>query len=502
MRALQVIILAAGGGTRMKSDLPKVLHPVCGRPMIAYALDLAAASGVKQPIVVLGGETAEHVKPHLPKEVTLVVQKTPLGTGDAVLAAKRSVGGFSGELLILYADTLLIRRTTIQRLIESHCKFNATCTLLTAHLADPSGYGRIVREATGLITKVVEEADANAQQRAIREVNVGPLCAKAQPLFEALANVRPSAVKREWYLTQAVDVLAKREGTRFQTVRVEEAAEALGVNSRVDLSRATHIIRQRIADSHLQNGVTIVDPSTTFIDHGVTIGRDTTIHPCTVIESGVSIGKRCSIGPFARLRSGVAVGDETRLGNFVELVRTRIGHRVHISHVTYLGDTTVEDDVNIGAGTITANFDGTSKRPTSIGKGAFIGCDTVLIAPVKVGPGAVTGAGSVIPKDHDVPPRGVVVGVPAHLLPSDGARNAAKRPTTEARASIRPVLAKTTTAHRPTVKRQAAVVKKRTAVRKPQAKPRPARAKRAAARKSSRRPPARRLVARSRAHRR
>ncbi|MBI3322850.1 MAG: bifunctional N-acetylglucosamine-1-phosphate uridyltransferase/glucosamine-1-phosphate acetyltransferase [Candidatus Omnitrophica bacterium] len=440
MRNLQAVILAAGGSTRMKSETPKVLHPICGRPMIAYALDLTAASGVRAPVVILG-EHAEAVKPHLPKEAKVVIQKAPGGTGDAVLSAKRALGGLSGDLLILYADTPLLRRTTIQRLIETHAKSDATCTLLTAHLADPSGYGRIVRDAAGAIVGVVEEAEANAQQRAIREINVGPICAKAQPLYEALAGLHPSTVKKERYLTQAAALLAQREGTKFQTVKIEEIAESLGVNARADLIRAGKIIRKRIIEAHVHNGVTIVDPETTFIDHGVSIGQDTTIHPCTVIESGASIGKRCTIGPFARLRRGVALEDDVRVGNFVELVRTKVGDRVRINHVTYLGDATVEDDVNIGAGTITANFDGTNKLPTTIGKGAFIGCDTILIAPVKVGPGAVTGAGSVIPKQHDVPPRGVVVGVPAralardgkaggpaHLLQGDGAPKAAARP--------------------------------------------------------------------------
>ena len=503
MRSLQVMILAAGGGTRMKSGLPKVLHPVCGRPMIAYALDLAAASGIKQPIIVLGGETADQIRPHLPKEVTIVVQKTPLGTGDAVLTAKRAVGG-AGDVLILYADTLLIRRTTIQRLIESHYKSSATCTLLTAHLADPSGYGRVVREPTGQMIGVVEESEANVQQRAIREINVGPLCAKAQPLFESLTNVKPSVVKKEWYLTQAVALLAQREGAKFQTVRVEEASEALGVNSRTELTRAAATIRQRIVAGHLHNGVTIMDPATTFIDHGVTIGHDTTIHPCTVIESGVSIGKRCTIGPFARLRSGVAVADETRVGNFVELVRAKIGGRVHINHVTYLGDTTVEDDVNIGAGTITANFDGRNKLPTIIGKGAFIGCDTVLIAPVKVGAGAVTGAGSVIPKDHDVPPRGVVVGVPAHQLQTDGAGKAAPRPAPQAKTLSRPTLTKKPARKRPTLNTRAPVVKHRAAGKKPHPKTRLVRVKRVTARTPVRRPapPRRTVAARRRARRR
>ena len=440
MSAAQAVILAAGAGTRMKSSTPKVLHPLCGRPMIAYALDVAAGSGVKKPIVVVNGHQAELIKPHLPKEATLVIQQKPLGTGDAVLAAKRALGGFSGDLLVLYADTPLIRRLTIQRLIEAHRKSNATCTLLTTHLADPAGYGRIVRDAAGLITGIVEEADANTQQRAIREVNVGPLCVKTQAVLAALATVGQSHTTKEWYLTQAISALARQEGTKFQTIRLDNALEALGVNSRTDLVKAAKLIRLRLIDHHLQNGVTVVDPETTFIDHGVTIGQDTVVWPGTVIESGVTIGKRCTIGPFARLRRGVSIGDDTRVGNFVELVRATIGSQVRVNHVTYLGDTTVDDQVNIGAGTITANFDGADKHATAIGKGAFIGCDTVLIAPVTVGPGAVTGAGSVIPKGHDVPPKSVVLGVPAHVMNAKPAASKAtinQRPKAAARTGAR-----------------------------------------------------------------
>ncbi len=487
MKVLHVVILAAGGGTRMKSELPKVLHPMCGRPMIAYALDLAAATGVKQPVVVLG-ESADQIAPHLPKEAKVVIQRKPLGTGDAVVAAKRSLGGLTGDTLILYADTPLLRRTTIQRLIEAHHKSGATCTFLTTHLADPTGYGRILREPSGTISSIVEEADATATQRAIREVNAGPLCINTQLLFEALASVQPSGVKKEWHLTKAVAILAKRDGTKFQAVRVDEATEAMGVNSRLDLARTSGIIRQRIIEGHLNNGVMIVEPHATFIDHGVSIGQDTVIYPGTVIESGVHIGRRCSVGPFARLRRGVTLADEVRVGNFVELVRTKVGTRVRINHVAYLGDTTIEEDVNIGAGTITANFDGEKKLPTTIGKGAFVGCDTILVAPVKVGPGAVTGAGSVIPKGHDVPPGGVVVGVPAHPfegraaksgLPSsldDGAKPAA--------VSRRPVAGRTPLARRPA------------------AKPSPKRPLKKAAPKAARRrakPKARRGVARRRA---
>ncbi len=414
MRMLHAVILAAGEGTRMKSGVPKVLHAICGRPMIAYALDLAASAGIKQPIVVLG-RAAALVKPVLPTEARVAIQATPLGTADAMLAAKKAVGA-SGSVLILYADTPLLRRTTVQKLIETHFKTGATCTLLTAHLADPSGYGRIQRNEHGQVIGVIEESEAGAAQGAIREINVGPLVCQVQGLWEALAAIKPGATRHELYLTQAVAHLARQEGAKIQTARVEEVSEALGINARNELARAIGVIRQRLIDAHLHNGVTIEDPQTTVIDHGVTIGVDTVIHPSTVIETGVAIGKRCSIGPFARLRSGVMVGDEVRIGNFAELVRTKVGSRVRINHVSYLGDATVEDDVNIGAGAITANYDGKNKYPTTIGKGAFIGSDTVLIAPVKVGPSAVTGAGSVVPKAHDVPAHGVVVGVPARPL--------------------------------------------------------------------------------------
>jgi len=416
MRSVQAVILAAGSGTRMKSAIPKVLHPICGRPMIAYALDVAAALGVKQPVVIVG-DAAEQIQPHLSKGAKLVIQKQPLGTGDALLCARKALAGCSGDLVILYADTPLLRRTTVQRLLEAHHRANATCTLLTATLADPTGYGRIVREAAGEIAGVVEEAEANQTQRAIREINVGPIVVKAPALFEALAAVGPSqTAKKEWYLTHAIGLIAKQPAAKVQAIRVEHANEALGINTRVELVRAMGIIRQRILESHLGSGVTILDPHTTYIDHGVMIGQDTVVHPGSVIESGVTIGRRCTIGPYARLRRGVMVEDDAHIGNFVELVRTTIGRNVRIHHVSYLGDTTVEDDVNIGAGTITANFDGTDKQPTTIGKGAFIGCDTILVAPVRIGSGAVTGAGSVIPKGHDVPNRGVVVGVPARPL--------------------------------------------------------------------------------------
>ena len=434
MSALNAIILAAGRGTRMKSETAKVLHLICGRPMIHIALDIATSVGVKQPLVVLS-KGAQDIKARLPKDAKVVIQSQPLGTGDAVLAAKRLLGSMAGDLLILYADTPLLRRSTVHRLIETHRKANATCTLLAAHLANPTGYGRIVRDANAAVSEVVEEVEANMAQRAIREINVGPICAKASALFEALSNVKPGKAGKEWYLTQAVELIAQQPGAKIQTARVESATEAEGVNSRIDLAKATTILRERILEQHMLNGVTLLDPKTTYIDFGVTIGQDTLIAPGTVIESGVTIGKRCAIGPYAHLRHGVTVADDARIGNFAELVRTSVGHRVRVNHMSYLGDTTIDDDVNIGAGTITANYDGEAKHPTKIGKGAFIGSDTILIAPVEIGQGAVTGAGSVVPKEHHVPPRGVVAGVPARLLNGKAAQPSVAAPRAKARAT-------------------------------------------------------------------
>lgn len=415
MTTLRAIILAAGEGTRMKSAKPKVLHMICGRPMIAYALNLVASVGVKQPVVVLG-HGADAVKSILPKEAKLVIQKQQDGTGDAVLAAKHLLGGMTGDVLILYADTPLLRRTTVQQMIQSHHKHRTTATLLTANLANPSGYGRIRRNELGQVDGIVEEVEANAALRVSREINVGPLVCKITALFEGLAAVNPSGSTKELYLTRVIEHIAKQEGAKIQTVRVEEVAEALGINSRIQLAKAIGVIRQRVVDSHLQGGVTIVDSQTTFIDHGVSIGPDTIIHPYTVIESGVTIGRRCTVGPFARLRGGVALADDVEVGNFVELVRTKVSRHVRVKHFSYLGDASVEEYVNVGAGTITANYDGREKHQTLIGKGAFIGSNTVLVAPVKIGAGATTGAGCVVPSGHDVPPRSVVVGVPARVL--------------------------------------------------------------------------------------
>jgi bifunctional UDP-N-acetylglucosamine pyrophosphorylase/glucosamine-1-phosphate N-acetyltransferase len=322
----------------------------------------------------------------------------------------------AGDLLVLYADTPLLRRTTVQKLIETHFKTGSTCTLLAAHLADPSGYGRILRNETNQIIGIVEDAEAKTAQRSGREVNVGPLVCKLLAVMDALAAIKAAPSKKEFYITDIVSHVARQEGAKIQATRVEEIAEALGVNSRAELARAIRVTRQRIADAHMHNGVTIEDPDTTFIDHGVSIGADTLIRPCSVIESGVSIGKRCTIGPFARLRSGVTIADESRVGNFAELVRAKVASRVRINHVSYLGDAIVDEEANIGAGVITANYDGKTKHQTRIGKRAFIGSDTVLIAPVSVGAQAVTGAGSVVTREHNVPAKGVVVGVPARAL--------------------------------------------------------------------------------------
>jgi bifunctional UDP-N-acetylglucosamine pyrophosphorylase/glucosamine-1-phosphate N-acetyltransferase len=414
MSALHAIILAAGQGKRMKSSMPKVLHPICGRPMILYSVEMALYAGVKQPIVVLGPDS-EEIQKVLPKAVKVAIQEKPQGTGDAVLCARKVLNASMGNVLILYADAPLLRRTTIQNLIESHAKSSAACTLLTAHLADPTGYGRILRNEFGQVSGIAEETDANSQQRAIREVNIGPLVCKLSSMIEALEQIQPSGATKELYLTQVVNALAAA-GKKINVAHASDVWESLGINSRVELAKATGIVRQRLIELHLTRGVTVEDPNNTYIEHNVDIGQDTVIRPGCYIESGVVIGKRCTIGPYAHLRKGVVIGNDTRVGNFAELVRTQVGERVKINHVSYLGDAVVGDDVNIGAGTITANFNGVEKSQTTIGKGAFIGSDTVLVAPVEVGAGASTGAGCVVPKGQNVPARAVVVGVPARRL--------------------------------------------------------------------------------------
>ena len=408
--------MAAGEGTRMKSALPKVLQKVSGKPMLEYMLGLLQQLEVKRCVVVLGHQ-AQMVKEFLKggTKVKTVRQKKLLGSADALWQAKSSFVNFKGHLLVVYGDTPLVSYPSLKKLLQWHRSSGATCSILTAISKNPTGFGRIVRGEDNRVDRIVEEQDADTYEKAIGEINVNAYCFKARELFSALKEVKPNNTKQEYYLTDIIEILIKRKA-KVETILAQDENEAFGVNSRRDLIRANAIINRRNIEELISSGVTVIDPATTYIYTDVKIGRDSVIHPHTIIEGGVKIGRECQIGPFARLRSGCVLEDEVEIGNFVEVVRSKVGLGSKIKHHSYIGDATVGKAVNIGAGTITANYDGQKKNRTIIGDGAFIGVGTILIAPLKIGKRAVTGAGSVVTKDKNVPAGATVVGVPAKIL--------------------------------------------------------------------------------------
>lgn len=407
------VILAAGLGTRMKSDVPKVLHDILGKPIIRHIIDSLKAAGLTE-IVTVAGYGGSSLK-DAAADTKIVLQRQLSGSADAVNTAKSKIGKYSGDVLVICGDTPLIRTDTIKKLLEKHKASGAALTVLTAKLKDPTGYGRIVRQDNGMVSRIVEEVDAGLYEEVINEINVGTYCFKADSLFQALAEVKADNPKKEYFLTDTIGILHKK-GAKIESLISEDPAEAVGINSRKDLAEATAILKNRILDEIMALGVTIEDTATTTVYPGVKIGRDSVIRPNTVIESGVEIGRRCHIGPFARIRSGVWLGDNVEVGNFVELVRTRLGDNTKVKHHAYLGDTITGKCVNVGAGTITANYDGRKKNRTIIEDGAFIGVNSVLIAPVRISAFATVGAGCVVPKNHNVPKGATVVGVPARIF--------------------------------------------------------------------------------------
>jgi bifunctional UDP-N-acetylglucosamine pyrophosphorylase/glucosamine-1-phosphate N-acetyltransferase len=415
MRNIAAIVLAAGEGTRMKSSIPKVLHPICGKPMIKYLIDNLNSIGI-QKIIVIVGHMAELVKKNL-RGVKCVTQPSLLGTADAVVRVKRELlkDKKIQSILVVYGDIPLLSITTLKKLVDRHISTKSGCTLLVSKLKNPTGYGRLLRSNNGRIVKIIEELDASIYEKVIEEINVGAYCFNKDELFKALEKIRPENRKKEYYLTDTIEILAK-SNILVDSVETDDQHEFLGVNTRNDLIRAEEVVRRRILGRIMQEGVTVVDPNNTYVEEDVEIGRDTVIYPYTFIDNGVKIGSNCNIGPFARLRQGVMLADEVSVGNFVEIVRSRIGKYTRIRHQCYIGDTTIGKFVNIGAGTIVANYDGKHKHKTIIEDNAFIGSGTILIAPVKIHKGAVTGAGSVVTKNHDVPPGKTVVGVPAKII--------------------------------------------------------------------------------------
>ncbi|HXG60175.1 MAG TPA: NTP transferase domain-containing protein [Planctomycetota bacterium] len=410
---VKAVVLAAGKGVRMKSERAKVLHEVLGRPVLDYVLRHLRAAGVEDIVLVVGHQ-ADRVRAAAPG-CRCVEQKEQKGTGHALLSAEPALAGFSGDLFVLAGDAPLIGPNTLRRMLDEHRRAGRDATFLSACLDDPTGYGRVLRDrATGRFLRFVEEADAAPEQKNIPECNSGAYVLRAPAIFEALREVRPDNAKGEIYLTDALAVLASR-GRPVDACRSQNPAEIYGINTRRDLVAVTNFLRWKILEHHMDGGVTVVDPSTTFIEDDVTIGADTVIHPFTVIRRGVSIGRGCEVGPFSHLRPGTVLEDGAEIGNFVEVKKSRVGPHSKAKHLTYLGDAVLGAHVNIGAGTITANYDGVSKHPTIIEDGVQTGSHTVLVAPVRVGKGAKTGAGAVVAKG-EVPPGAVVVGVPARPL--------------------------------------------------------------------------------------
>jgi len=426
-RLRTVVILAAGQGTRTRSSTPKVLFDVCGIPSLCHLIELARSIGVSDAADIRVVVPAEHaaIAKVVAEDATLVVQDPPLGTGHAVRAAlsagSSTAAVTAGELVVLYGDGPTLRAATIERLLEHHRTTGAAETLLTAVVDDPDGLGRIVRGPSGpngregAVDRVVEEFEADAGERAIREVNTGVLALDLDVGTAALESIDNQNRKGEYYLTDLVQILRSRD-LRVEALTLDDVTESASFNDLRELAVVRRIVRDRVVREHQANGVDIVDPDSTWIDVGVEIGADTRILPGSLIGRGVRIGRNCVIGPFAHLRVRAVLEDGAEVGNFVEVKNSTLAKGAKAKHLTYLGDATVGERANIGCGTITANYDGVNKHRTTIGDGAFIGSGTVLIAPARIGKAAKTGAGAVVTRDSEVPDGDVWVGVPARSV--------------------------------------------------------------------------------------
>jgi bifunctional UDP-N-acetylglucosamine pyrophosphorylase / glucosamine-1-phosphate N-acetyltransferase len=416
-----VLILAAGQGTRMKTGWAKVMAPLCGRPMIAWVVDQALALDPKKIVVVVGYRSEEverAVRDLDPRgRIRCVLQSEQRGTGHAVQCCLPELVGAAGQVVLLYGDMPLLSRESLERLCAEQEASSGGMALLTAIPTETRGFGRIVRGEDGTVARIVEEKDASPAEKAIREVNLGVYAFDGEFLVGALPKLQSDNAQNELYVTDVVAQFSTA-GRKAVPVALDDEREAIGVNTLAHLSEARAALQDRILLRHLESGVVIEDPATTYIDHGVEIGPRTRILPASVIRSGVRIGSDCEVGPFAHLRSGTVLEDGAEVGNFVEVKNTRLGPHSKAKHLSYLGDGQVGGRVNIGAGTIFANYDGKAKHVTTVGERAFVGSGTVLVAPCKVGDGATTGAGAVVTRGSEVPPGDVWVGVPARPIES------------------------------------------------------------------------------------
>lgn len=440
---ISAVILAAGQGTRMRSNLPKVLHPLSGKPLIQFSLDAVKGLTTGVPVVVIG-HGADSVRKAVGEAARFVVQQPQLGTGHAVMSAEQLLKGEADLVIVTSADMPLIRPETLKQLVDSQLSNDGPITMLTCIADDPRGFGRIIRSEDNSVLAIVEEAAATPEQLAIHELNLSIYCFDAKWLWGALKRIKLSA-KGEYYLTDTV-ALAREDRKTVKAILLENPEEAIGINTRVHLAEAETILRKRLNRQWMEFGVTITDPANTYIGPEVTIGRDSIIGPNThlrgktVIGEETNIGPNCiledaqigshctllaaviekavvednvSMGPFAHLRKGAHLMKGVHMGNFGEVKDSTLRPGVKMGHFSYIGNADIGENTNIGAGTITCNFDGVNKNPTVIGANAFIGSDTMLVAPLNIGENARTGAGSVV--THDVPAGEVVVGVPARL---------------------------------------------------------------------------------------
>ncbi|HHW74373.1 MAG TPA: bifunctional UDP-N-acetylglucosamine diphosphorylase/glucosamine-1-phosphate N-acetyltransferase GlmU [Firmicutes bacterium] len=426
MGELQAVILAAGEGQRMRSAVPKVLHPLCGRPMLCYILDCAAAVA-GEPLIVVGHD-ADLVREHIGPRRRYALQEKQLGTGDALMQALPQLPR-EGRLLVLCGDTPLLEKEHLEQLLRAHG--DNAATVMTTRLSDPTGYGRVLRDPGGLVQRVVEEGDASAAEKKVCEINSGTYCFDIKLLRRFLPRLSPENVQREYYLTDILAVL-REQGHPVGACTVEDWQVALGINDRCQLAEAAAVMGARINRSLMQRGVTLVDPSTAYIDYGVEIGADTVILPQTLIEGATTIGAACRIGPatqiidaqigdgvtvrqsvvqgsilesaavvgpFAHIRPGCRIGGGAKVGTFVEVKNSAIGAASKLPHLSYAGDADIDGGVNIGAGAIIVNYDGRKKHRSHIGAGAFIGCNSSLISPLEIGEGAFVAAGTTVTGD-------------------------------------------------------------------------------------------------------
>lgn len=413
---VDVVILAAGKGTRMKSEEPKVLHDIAGRPMLACVLEVADAVSGRPPIVVVGHAKEKVRAAFDDRKVRWVEQKEQLGTGHAVFACASELAKHDGPVVVLNADQPLITAGRVREMLQVFEREKPAAVMLTAQLEDPTNFGRIARDQSGRLLGIIEEHDATPEQRSISEVNGGAYVFDRNRLLEKLKNLGTDNAQGEYYLTDVIHQMIE-EGAAVTPLATPCCEEILSVTTRWDIQRVWPVAMGRYM-RHLAEecGVTIVAPENTYIEPGAQIGRDTVILPFTVIERDVRIGAHCKVGPFSHLRRGTVLEDYAEVGNFTETKNTHLGERSKAKHLSYLGDAQIGAKVNVGAGTICANYDGRKKHRTEIGDGTHVGSGTIFVAPVKTGKDAVTGAGAVVTSGKDIGDGETVVGVPAQPL--------------------------------------------------------------------------------------